>query len=118
MHWNEVTPNTMPKPGVPVLLKFKGQPRQNDGIITHKKVDEAIVYSSCIGYAVGFLVATRDGFDVQHPLSFQGFHFKLEEGVKTVVHNGVIQFKHVESWVYLEELDASLIFSADTVEAL
>lgn len=118
MHWNDISPNTMPKPGVPVLLKFKGQPRQNNGVITHKKVDEAIVHSSCIGYAVGFLVATRDGFDVLHPLSFHGFHFKVYDGKNTVVYNEAIQFKHVESWVYLEELDASLVFSTDTVEAL
>lgn len=118
MHWNDVTPNTMPKPGVPVLLKFKGQSRQNKSVVTHSKVDEAIVYSSCIGYAVGFLVATRDGFGVPHPLSFQGFHFKIDDGTNTVVHNGVISFKHVVSWVYLEELDASLVFSAEPVEAL
>lgn len=109
--WTPVSPTTMPKPGVPVLLKFADGARANKNSIVHRKTDSDIAYGSTINYDIAFLCVDKDGFGQPYPVSFMAYHYKTggNDG-QAVVQHGAIEFKYVSYWAYLQDIDEALCF--------
>ena len=119
--WTPVSPTTMPKPGMPVLLKYADNARAAKNIIVHRKSDKAdedIAYGSTVNYDIAFLCVAKDGFGQPHPTHFMAYHYKVggSDG-QTIVHHGVVEFKHVSYWAYLQDIDEAMCFEGLGVSA-
>lgn len=108
--WTPVSPTTMPKPGVPVLLKYADNARAHKSITVRRRTDSDIAYGSTVNYTIAFLCADKDGFGQPYPTSFMSYHYKIGSDGKEIVHDDKVEFKYVAYWAYLQDIDEAMCF--------